>query len=49
MLLRSGGFVLANVSLDELQQYGGHIDALGRGCGLESVVQVDFDVDVHSL
>jgi hypothetical protein len=22
---------------------------LGRGCGLEGVVQVDFDVDVHSL
>ena len=49
MLLRSGGFVLANVSLDELQQYGGHIDALGRGCGLKSVVEINLDVDVHSL
>ena len=38
-----------DVALDELQQYGRHICTLGRGCGLEGIVQANFNIDVHSF
>ena len=41
--------MLADVVLDKLHKHGRHICALRRGCGLEGVVETDFDVDVHSL
>jgi hypothetical protein len=41
--------MLGDVAPDELQQYGRHICALGRGCGLEGIVQTNFNVDIHSF
>jgi hypothetical protein len=41
--------VLGDVVLNELHQYGAHIDAIRRGCSLKGVVEIDFKVDIHSL
>jgi hypothetical protein len=41
--------MLGNVGLDELLQHDRHVSALGRRCGLKSVVEADFDVDIHSF
>ena len=41
--------MLGHVIFDELLKNGCHIDALGRGCSFEGVVQADFQVDVHSF
>ena len=41
--------MLGNVGLDELLQHDRHVSALGRSCGLEGVMEADFDVDVHSF
>ena len=41
--------VLTDVVFDKLQQNIGHVLAAGGGRRLESVVQAEFDVDVHAL
>ena len=41
--------MLGDVVLDEFHQYGRHINALGRGCGLEGIVQADFNIDIHAF
>jgi len=41
--------MFGDVALDELHQDGRHICALGRGCGLEGIVEADFNVDVHAF
>lgn len=41
--------MLGDIVLDELHQDRRHIHALGRGGGLEGVVEADFNVDIHAL
>ena len=41
--------MLRDVLLDVLDQHVGHVLALGGGGGLEGVVQIDFDVQIHAL
>jgi len=38
----SGGLMLGDIAFDELLKHGRHVDALGRGRGLEGVMKVDF-------
>ena len=41
--------VPGDVALDEVHQHVGHVLALAGGCGLEGVVQLDWDIQIHSL
>jgi hypothetical protein len=41
--------VLVHILLDKLQQYVGHVLTLGSGNGLEAVVQLEGDIQVHSF
>ena len=41
--------VAGHVALDEVQQDVGHVLALAGGYGLEPVVQLDRDVQIHPL
>ena len=43
------GSILGNVALDEIEEHDCHFQALRRGCGLEAVMQIGRNVDVHSL
>ena len=41
--------ILGNILMDKLQEYIGHVVALGGRCRLEAVVQADFYIDIHSF
>ena len=45
----SASGVLINILFDELQQHRGHIQVLHSGRGLEAVVQVDGNIQIHSF
>jgi len=41
--------MLGDVLLYKIEQHDSHFKALSCGCGLEAVVKICWDIDVHSF